>query len=152
MWHRHFAAVPLMAPLYGPAVRCKLDMMIWRWLVLRFCIRPLNGALLLLAIMDIRAHPISCWRRIGSRTSGGDNRSDPVMRRTAIPFVAAARLSKVILCMRLLPFGGRECLLEFFGRSMHDWRPYSLTVESARVELSRNLDRGALKNRRGRRA
>jgi hypothetical protein len=41
-----------MAFLYGPAVRCKLDMMTWRWLVLRFCIRPLNGALLLLAIME----------------------------------------------------------------------------------------------------
>jgi hypothetical protein len=52
-----------LALLYGPAVRCKLDMMIWRWLVLRFCIRPLNGALLLLAIMDIRAHPISFCER-----------------------------------------------------------------------------------------
>jgi hypothetical protein len=49
----------LVAPLYGPAVRCKLDLMIWRRLVLRFCIRPLNGAFVLLAIMDIRAHPIS---------------------------------------------------------------------------------------------
>ena len=28
-------------------------------LVLRFCIRPIDGALVLLAIMDIRAHPIS---------------------------------------------------------------------------------------------
>ena len=45
--------------LYGPAVRCKLDLTIWRGLVLRFCIRPLNGAFVLLAIMDIRAHPIS---------------------------------------------------------------------------------------------
>ena len=44
-----------MALLYGPAVRCKLDLMIWRRLVLRFCIRPLNGAFVLLAIMDIRA-------------------------------------------------------------------------------------------------
>jgi hypothetical protein len=52
-----------MALMYGPAVRCKLDMMIWRWLVLRFCIRPLNGALPLLAIMDIRAHPISFSER-----------------------------------------------------------------------------------------
>jgi hypothetical protein len=31
--------------------------------VLRFCIRPLNGAFLLLAIMDIRAHPISFSER-----------------------------------------------------------------------------------------
>ncbi len=28
-------------------------------LVLRFCIRPLDGAVVPLAIMDIRAHPIS---------------------------------------------------------------------------------------------
>ena len=44
-----------MALLYGPAVRCKLDLMIWRRLVLRFYARPLNGAASLLAIMDIRA-------------------------------------------------------------------------------------------------
>jgi hypothetical protein len=50
---------PDVARLNGPAVRCKLDLMIWRRLVLRFCIRPLNGAFVLLAIMDIRAHPIS---------------------------------------------------------------------------------------------
>src|ERR1700687_2103865 len=31
----------------------------WRDRVLRFCIRPLNGAVWLLATMDIRAHPIS---------------------------------------------------------------------------------------------
>jgi len=49
----------LLALLYGPAVRCKLDLMIWRRLVLRFCIRPLNGGFVLLAIMDIRAQPIS---------------------------------------------------------------------------------------------
>ena len=48
----------LVAPLYGPAVRCKLDLNKWR-VVLRFCIRPLHGAIVLLAIMDIRAHPIS---------------------------------------------------------------------------------------------
>ena len=36
-------------------VRCEL----WRVLVLRFCIRPVNRAFVLLAIMDIRAHPIS---------------------------------------------------------------------------------------------
>jgi hypothetical protein len=41
------------------AVRCKLDLMIWRRLVLRICIRPLHGAFALLAIMDIRPHPIS---------------------------------------------------------------------------------------------
>ena len=33
--------------------------MIWRRLVLRFCIQPLHGGFMLLAIMDIRAHPIS---------------------------------------------------------------------------------------------
>jgi hypothetical protein len=30
--------------LYGPAARCKPKMMIWRRLVLRFCIRPIDGA------------------------------------------------------------------------------------------------------------
>jgi hypothetical protein len=45
--------------LYGPAARCKPKMMIWRTLVLRFCIRPVDGAIELLAIMDIRARPIS---------------------------------------------------------------------------------------------
>ena len=52
------ARLPLLAPLYGPAVRCKPDLNKWR-MVLRFCIRPLLGAFVLLAIMDIRAHPIS---------------------------------------------------------------------------------------------
>ena len=33
-------AVPLLAHLHGPAARCKPKMMIWRRLVLRFCIRP----------------------------------------------------------------------------------------------------------------
>ena len=37
-------------------MRCKLDLMIWRRLVLRFCIRPLNGAFVLLAIMDSRSN------------------------------------------------------------------------------------------------
>ena len=49
---------PEMAHLYGPAVRCKPDLNKWR-VVLRLCIRPLHGAFVLLAIMDIRAHPIS---------------------------------------------------------------------------------------------
>jgi len=35
----------------------------WRGLVLRFCIRPVNGAFVLLAIMDIRAHPLSFSER-----------------------------------------------------------------------------------------
>jgi len=35
----------------------------WRGLVLRFCIRPVIRALVLLAIMDIRAHPISFSER-----------------------------------------------------------------------------------------
>jgi hypothetical protein len=48
-----------MTHLYGPAVRCKPKMMIWRTLVLRFCIRPVDGAFELLAIMDIRARSIS---------------------------------------------------------------------------------------------
>jgi hypothetical protein len=48
-----------MAHLYGPAVRCKPNLSKWRGLVLRICIRPLHGAFVLLAIMDIRAHPIS---------------------------------------------------------------------------------------------
>jgi hypothetical protein len=45
--------------LYGPAVRCKPNVKKWRGLVLRICIRPLHGAFVLLAIVDIRAHPIS---------------------------------------------------------------------------------------------
>ena len=48
-----------MTHLYGPAARCKPKMMIWRRLVLRFCIRPIDGAFELLAIMDIRARSIS---------------------------------------------------------------------------------------------
>ena len=43
----------LLALLYGPAARCKLKVMIWRSWVLRFCIRPLNGTFVFLAIMDI---------------------------------------------------------------------------------------------------
>ena len=49
----------LLTHLYGPAARCKPKMMIWRTLVLRFCIRPIDGAFKLLAIMDIRARSIS---------------------------------------------------------------------------------------------
>jgi hypothetical protein len=49
--------------LYGPAVRCKPNLSKWRGLVLRICIRPLHGAFVLLAIMDIRAHPISFSER-----------------------------------------------------------------------------------------
>jgi hypothetical protein len=51
--------VDALTPLYGPAVRCKPNVNKWRGLVLRICIRPLHGAFVLLAIMDIRAHPIS---------------------------------------------------------------------------------------------
>ena len=54
---------PLMTQLYGPAVRCKPNLSKWRGLVLRICIRPLHGAFVLLAIMDIRAHPISFSER-----------------------------------------------------------------------------------------
>jgi hypothetical protein len=50
---------PRLTHLYGPAVRCKPNVSKWRGLVLRICIRPLHGAFVLLAIMDIRAHPIS---------------------------------------------------------------------------------------------
>jgi len=49
--------------LYGPAVRCKPNVSKRRGLVLRICIRPLHGAFVLLAIMDIRAHPISFSER-----------------------------------------------------------------------------------------
>jgi hypothetical protein len=41
----------------GRALQAECDDL--EMLVLRFCIRPLNGAFALLAIMDIRAHPIS---------------------------------------------------------------------------------------------
>src|ERR1700751_1962334 len=50
---------PELAHLYGPAARCKPKVMIWRWWVLRFCIRPLNGTFVFLATMDIRARSIS---------------------------------------------------------------------------------------------
>jgi hypothetical protein len=53
----------LLTQLYGPAVRCKPNVNKWRGLVLRICIRPLHGAFVLLAIMDIRAHPISFSER-----------------------------------------------------------------------------------------
>jgi hypothetical protein len=49
----------ILTQLYGPAVRCKPKVKKWRGLVLRICIRPLHGVFVLLAIMDIRAHPIS---------------------------------------------------------------------------------------------
>jgi len=35
----------------------------WRGLVLHICIRPVSRALVLLAIMDIRAHPLSFSNR-----------------------------------------------------------------------------------------
>jgi hypothetical protein len=68
---------PCVASLYGPAVRCKPDVNKCVWtgralqagceqmegVVLRICIRPLHGAFVLLAIMDIRAHPISFSER-----------------------------------------------------------------------------------------
>jgi len=55
--------LPTLTHLYGPAVRCKPNVNKWRGLVLRICIRPLHGAFVLLAIMDIRAHPISFSER-----------------------------------------------------------------------------------------
>ena len=56
-------AFRLLTHLYGPAVRCKPKVKKWRGLVLRICIRPLHGAFVLLAIMDIRAHPIAFSER-----------------------------------------------------------------------------------------
>ena len=56
-------ASTLLAHLYGPAARCKPNSDDLEKLVLRFCIRPVNGAFVLLAIMDIRAHPISFSER-----------------------------------------------------------------------------------------
>ena len=47
------------ARLYGPAARCKPKSDDLEKLVLRFCIRPIDGAFELLAIMDIRARSIS---------------------------------------------------------------------------------------------
>ena len=51
-----------MAHLYGPAARCKPKVMMEK-LVLRICIRPIDGAFELLAIMDIRARSISFTTR-----------------------------------------------------------------------------------------
>ena len=53
----------LMAHLYGPAARCKPKSDDLEKLVLRFCIRPIDGAFELLAIMDIRARSISFTSR-----------------------------------------------------------------------------------------
>jgi hypothetical protein len=65
-----------MSALYGPTVRCKPNVKKWRGLVLRICIRPLHGAFVLLAIMDIRAPPISFSespeRPLGSPDHGYD--------------------------------------------------------------------------------
>ena len=55
-WRAHRASWP---HLYGPAARCKPKSDDLEKLVLRFCIRPIDGALELLAIMDIRARSIS---------------------------------------------------------------------------------------------
>ena len=49
--------------LYGPAVCCKPDVSDGGILVLHICIRPVSRALVLLAIMDIRAHPLSFSKR-----------------------------------------------------------------------------------------
>ena len=45
----------------GRAVQAECEQM--EGVVLRICIRPLDGAYVLLAIMDIRAHLISFWER-----------------------------------------------------------------------------------------
>src|SRR5262249_1008659 len=44
--------------VYGPGVRCKQDVTDLERLVSLICIRPFERSLLLLAIMDIRTHPI----------------------------------------------------------------------------------------------
>ena len=48
--------------LYGPAVCCKPDVSDGG-IGLHICIRPVSRALVLLAIMDIRAHPLSFSKR-----------------------------------------------------------------------------------------
>src|SRR5271165_461243 len=58
LYHRHDQRAAL-ARLYGPAARCKPKSDDLEKLVLRFCIRPIDGAFELLAIMDIRARSIS---------------------------------------------------------------------------------------------
>jgi hypothetical protein len=45
----------------GRALQAECEL--WKVLVLLICIRPLHGAFALLAIMDIRAHPISFSER-----------------------------------------------------------------------------------------
>ena len=45
----------------GRAVQAECEQM--EGVVLRICIRPLDGAYVLLAIMDIRAHAILFWER-----------------------------------------------------------------------------------------
>ena len=65
-----------------------------RRLVLRFCIRHLNGAVLLLAIMDIRAHPISFSKSpegpVGSPDHGCDGE-------TVSPLLNPARRPRQLL-------------------------------------------------------
>jgi hypothetical protein len=62
MQHGHRNSVAIDPSVWtGRVLQARSDE--WRRLVLRFCIRPLNGAVLLLAIMDIRAHPISFSER-----------------------------------------------------------------------------------------
>jgi hypothetical protein len=57
------AKASILTYLYGPAARCKPKMMIWGRLVLRICIRPIDGAFELPANMDIRARSISFTSR-----------------------------------------------------------------------------------------
>ena len=52
-----------MAHLYGPAARCKPKMMIWEKVGLALLYPAYDGALELLAIMDIRARSISFTTR-----------------------------------------------------------------------------------------
>ena len=55
----------LLALLYGPAVGLQAESNDLEKLVLRICIRPIHGAFVLLAIMDIRARSMSFASRRG---------------------------------------------------------------------------------------
>src|SRR5271154_4929768 len=83
-----------MAHLYGPAARCKPKMMIWRKLVLRFCIRPIDGAFELLAIMDIRARSISFASRPRRPSDAGERREG--RRSEAVPAQPGAGLFEAL--------------------------------------------------------
>ena len=71
--------------VHGPPRVASRKVMIWRSLVLHFCIRPIDGAFELLAIMDIRARSISFTSRPG-RPYGPPDHGECSKASSALPF------------------------------------------------------------------